>query len=66
MEDSTKSEDTEFGNAAPACPQVNQTYSDTKFLVDNKNTQIRIVRGNKKLKIDNSDINNIEKKGMYR
>lgn len=66
MEDSTKSEDTEFGNAIPACPQVNQTYSDTKFLVDNKNnTQIRIVRGNKKLKIDN-DINNIEKKGVYK
>lgn len=65
MEDSIKSEDTEFNNAISVCPQVNQTYSDTKFLVDNKNTQIRIVRGNKKLKIDNSDPNNIEKKGAY-
>ncbi|XP_072748240.1 protein cramped [Anoplolepis gracilipes] len=64
MEESAKSEDTELANAIPACPQVNQTYSDTKFLVDNKNTQIRIVRGNKKLKIDNSDANNIEKKDV--
>ncbi|CAL1687524.1 unnamed protein product [Lasius platythorax] len=64
MEDSIKSEDTEFNNAISVCPQVNQTYSDTKFLVDNKNTQIRIVRGNKKLKIDNSDPNNIEKKDV--
>ncbi|XP_029158570.1 protein cramped-like [Nylanderia fulva] len=64
MEDSIKSEDTELNNVIPACPQVNQTCSDTKFLGDNKNTQIRIVRGNKKLKIDNSDPNNLERKDV--
>ncbi|XP_024881581.1 protein cramped isoform X1 [Temnothorax curvispinosus] len=61
MEDSTKSEDTELSNTTPACSQVNQTCSDTKSLVDSKNTQARVVRGTKKFKIDN-DPSNVEKK----
>lgn len=62
MED-TKCEDTEFNNTTPACSQVNQTCSDMKSLVDNKNTQVRVVRGTKKFKIDN-DLNSNEKKGV--
>lgn len=61
MEDSTKCEDIELSNTTPACSQVNQTYSDTKSLVDNKNTQVRVVRGTKKFKIDN-DLSSVEKK----
>lgn len=63
MEDSMKSEDTELGNIIPAGTQVNQTCSDTKSLVEGKNTQVRVVRGTKKFKIDN-DLSNIEKKGV--
>ncbi|EGI66711.1 PREDICTED: protein cramped-like [Acromyrmex echinatior] len=61
IEDPTKCEDTEFGNVTPVCSQVNQIYLDTKCLIDSKNTQVRVVRGAKKFKIDN-DVNNIEKK----
>ncbi|XP_012058281.1 PREDICTED: protein cramped-like [Atta cephalotes] len=61
IEDPTKCEDTEFGNVTPVCSQVNQIYLDTKCLIDNKNTQVRVVRGAKKFKIDN-DVNNTEKK----
>lgn len=63
MEDPAKCEDTEHSNTTAACSQVNQTCSDTKSLVDSKNTQVRIVRGTKKIKIDN-DLSNVEKKGM--
>jgi len=62
MED-TKCEDTEFNNMIPLYSQVNQTCSDTKSFIDSKNTQVRVVRGAKKFKIDN-DISSIEKKGM--
>lgn len=62
MEDSSKCEDGEPSNMAP---QVNQAPADTKSLVDNKNTQARVVRGTKKLKLDNNDPVNIEKKGAY-
>lgn len=61
MDDSTKFEDTEINNTTPVCSQVNQTCSDTKSFMDNKNIQVRVVRGAKKFKIDN-DVNNIEKK----
>ncbi|XP_011707924.1 PREDICTED: protein cramped-like isoform X2 [Wasmannia auropunctata] len=61
MDDSTKFEDTEINNTTPVCSQVNQTCSDTKSFTDNKNIQVRVVRGAKKFKIDN-DVNNIEKK----
>ncbi|KAG5315619.1 CRML protein, partial [Pseudoatta argentina] len=61
IEDPTKCEDTEFGNVTPVCSQVNQIYLDTKCLIDSKNTQVRVVRGAKKFKIDN-DVNNTEKK----
>ncbi|KAL0112958.1 hypothetical protein PUN28_012304 [Cardiocondyla obscurior] len=61
MEDSTKCEDTESGNTTPACSQTNPTCSDIKSLVDSKNTQVRVVRGTKKLKTDN-DLGNVEKK----
>jgi len=64
IEDPTKCEDTEFGNVTPVCSQVNQIYLDTKCLIDNKNTQVRVVRGAKKFKIDN-DVNNTEKKGLF-
>lgn len=63
MEDSMKCEDIELSNTTPACSQVNQTYSDTKSLADNKNTQVRVVRGTKKFKIDN-DLSSVEKKGV--
>lgn len=62
MEDSTKYEDTELSSTTPVCSQANQTYSDTKSLVDNKNTQVRVVRGTKKFKID-PDLSGVEKKG---
>lgn len=54
MEDPTKCEDVEVSNAN-ACPQINQACPDAKSLTDNKNTQIRVVRGAKKLKTDNND-----------
>ncbi|XP_018405941.1 PREDICTED: uncharacterized protein LOC108782217 isoform X2 [Cyphomyrmex costatus] len=41
--------------------QVNQICLDTKSLIDSKNTQVRVVRGAKRFKIDN-DVNNAEKK----
>lgn len=63
MEDSSKCEDGESSNMISASSQVNPTPSDTKSLIDNKNTQARVVRGTKKLKLDNSDPVNIEKKG---
>lgn len=62
MEDPAKCEDTEVSETT-ACSQVNQTCSDTKSSVDSKNTQVRIVRGTKKIKIDN-DLSNVEKKGV--
>lgn len=64
MEDSAKFEDIEPNNIASGSSQVNQTFLDTRPLVDNKNTQVRVVRGSKKLKLDNSDHSNTEKKGM--
>lgn len=64
MEDSVKCEDIESGNATPTCSQVSQTSSDTKSLIDNKNTQVRVVRGTKKVKIDNNDSTNVDKKGI--
>lgn len=64
MEDSAKSEDIELNNAATGSSQVNQAFFDTKSLADNKNTQVRVVRTTKKLKLDNSDSPNIEKKGV--
>ncbi|KYN30291.1 PREDICTED: protein cramped-like [Trachymyrmex cornetzi] len=60
-EDPTKCEDTDFGNVTPVCSQVNQIYLDAKCLIDSKNTQVRVVRGAKKFKIDN-DVNSTEKK----
>ncbi|XP_020297366.1 protein cramped [Pseudomyrmex gracilis] len=64
MENYTKCEDTEVNNASLANSQVNQASCETKSVVDNnKNTQIRVVRGTKKLKIDN-DFVNIEKKDV--
>lgn len=66
MEDSAKSENIEPNNAAPGSSQLNQTFFDTKHLADNKNTQVRVVRATKKLKLDNSDSLNIEKKGVLK
>ncbi|KAL6256261.1 hypothetical protein P5V15_012377 [Pogonomyrmex californicus] len=61
MEDSAKCEDIESSNTTSVCSQVNQTDSETRSLIDNKNTQVRVVRGTKRFKIDN-ELNNIEKK----
>lgn len=64
MEDSTKCEDTELNSTTPMSSQVNQQiFPDIKSLVDNKNTQVRVIRGTKKFKIDN-DLGNVEKKGV--
>ncbi|XP_043249274.1 protein cramped [Colletes gigas] len=43
-------------------PQAVQSCSDTKAPIDSKNTQVRVVRGNKKVKLDVGDSNNSEKK----
>jgi len=64
MEDTTKCDDIDFSNTNSTCSQLNQICLDTKSLVDNKNTQIRVVRGTKKLKIDNNDPVSNDKKGM--
>lgn len=45
--------------------QIVQICSDGKISTDSKNTQVRVVRGTKKVKIDASDSNNCEKKGLY-
>lgn len=64
MEDSIKCEEIESGNATPTCSQVSHTSLDTRSLTDNKNTQVRVVRGTKKLKIDNNDPINTDKKDI--
>ncbi|RLU17136.1 hypothetical protein DMN91_011205 [Ooceraea biroi] len=65
MEDSTKCEDIELSNTNPACPQLNQACPDTKCqTVDNKNIQIRVVRGTKKPKTDNNDPVSNDKKDV--
>ncbi|XP_025995744.1 uncharacterized protein LOC105206890 [Solenopsis invicta] len=61
MEDPAKCEDTESSSTIPVCSQVNQTCTDTKSSIDNKNTQVRVIRGTKKFKTDN-DLGNVEKK----
>ncbi|XP_032667874.1 uncharacterized protein LOC116842581 [Odontomachus brunneus] len=62
MEDSAKFEDIESNNVSSGSSQINQTFLDTRPLIDNKNTQARVVRSTKKVKLDNSDHSNIEKK----
>ncbi|XP_076163100.1 cramped chromatin regulator [Ptiloglossa arizonensis] len=42
--------------------QAVQSCSDTKAPTETKNTQVRVVRGTKKMKLDVSDSNNYEKK----
>lgn len=42
-----------------------QSCTDAKVVIDTKNTQVRVVRGTKKMKLDVSDNNNPEKKGSY-
>lgn len=69
MEDrGKKSEDIEINNTIQSvCTQMStQTTSvDTKSLVDNKNTQVRVVRGTKKFKSnDTNDSSIVEKKGV--
>lgn len=46
--------------------QAVQSCSDTKAPTETKNTQVRVVRGTKKMKLDVSDSNNYEKKGLFR
>lgn len=41
-----------------------QSCSESKVPADSKNTQARVVRGTKKLKVDVSDNNTSEKKGL--
>lgn len=44
--------------------QCVQSCSDTKVATDSKNTQARVVRGTKKMKLETGDNNNLEKKGI--
>ncbi|XP_017762179.1 PREDICTED: protein cramped [Eufriesea mexicana] len=68
MENNTKSEDSEIQGISTVTkkedpsPQNVQNCSDSKVSTDTKNTQVRVVRGAKKLKLDAADGNNSEKK----
>lgn len=69
MENNTKSEDSEIQGISTVTkkedpPSQNvQNCSDSKVSTDTKNTQVRVVRGAKKLKLDAAEGNNSEKKG---
>ncbi|XP_076302328.1 uncharacterized protein LOC143220592 [Lasioglossum baleicum] len=68
MENNTKSEDSEIQGISTVTkkedpPSQNvQNCSDSKVSTDTKNTQVRVVRGAKKLKLDAAEGNNSEKK----
>ncbi|KOC60883.1 Protein cramped-like [Habropoda laboriosa] len=68
MENNAKNEDVEIqGNNSvtkkeETPPQNVQNCSEAKVPTDSKNTQIRVVRGTKKMKLDAGDSNNLEKK----
>lgn len=71
MENNTKNEDCEIQGInsiikkEEALSQNVQNCSETKVPTDSKNTQVRVVRGTKKMKLDVCDGNNLEKKGLY-
>ncbi|XP_012345880.1 protein cramped [Apis florea] len=68
MENNTKNEDCEIQGInsiikkEEALSQNVQNCSETKVPTDSKNTQVRVVRGTKKMKLDVCDGNNLEKK----
>ncbi|KAG7202399.1 hypothetical protein KM043_018715 [Ampulex compressa] len=70
MENSVKSEESEVQTNSvilkkeetPVISQVTQTCPDIKISMDIKNTQVRVVRGTKKVKIDVNDAGSTEKK----
>lgn len=71
MENNAKNEDCEIqginivSKKEDSSSQTVQNSSDAKVPVDSKNTQVRVVRGTKKIKLDVGDGNNLEKKGLY-
>lgn len=71
MENNAKNEDCEIqginivSKKEESSSQNVQNSSDAKVSVDSKNTQVRVVRGTKKIKLDLGDGNNMEKKGSY-
>lgn len=71
MENNTKNEDCEIQGInsiikkEETLSQNVQNCSETKVSTDSKNTQVRVVRGTKKMKLDVCDGNNLEKKGLY-
>lgn len=71
MENNTKNEDCEIQGInsitkkEEVLSQNVQNCSETKVSTDSKNTQVRVVRGTKKMKLDVCDSNNLEKKGLY-
>lgn len=68
MENNTKNEDCEIQGInsitkkEEVLSQNVQNCSETKVSTDSKNTQVRVVRGTKKMKLDVCDSNNLEKK----
>ena len=68
MENNAKNEDCEIqginivSKKEESSSQNVQNSSDAKVSVDSKNTQVRVVRGTKKIKLDLGDGNNMEKK----
>ncbi|XP_006623303.1 protein cramped [Apis dorsata] len=68
MENNTKNEDCEIQGInsitkrEEVLSQNVQNCSETKVSTDSKNTQVRVVRGTKKMKLDVCDGNNLEKK----
>lgn len=71
MENNARNEDCEIqgintvSKKEDSSSQTVQNSSDAKVPVDSKNTQVRVVRGTKKIKLDVGDGNNLEKKGLY-
>ncbi|XP_043525320.1 uncharacterized protein LOC122536750 isoform X1 [Frieseomelitta varia] len=68
MESNVRNKDSEVqgintaGKKEESSSQNVQGSTDTKVSTDSKNTQVRVVRGTKKLKVDISDGNNVERK----
>lgn len=71
MENSVRNKDCEVqgnntaGKKEESSSQNVQGSTDAKVSTDSKNTQVRVVRGTKKIKVDISDGNNVERKGLY-
>ena len=53
------------GKKEESSSQNVQGSTDAKVSTDSKNTQVRVVRGTKKVKVDINDGNNVERKGIF-